>query len=284
MIPALSRSQLRRAQRKHTAACYKAGALFRASHRKEVDIHNAIISSGEVNVLVESLAAHRCDADTLGYEVHYAATANCLAKSAGNKSQRVFNEHRCLHQHANAIKHQQQQQQAGTSPPPPPPLFRTCEDLEKVLVMMPAEESFQPFSGVSWNLNAEVFVPGIPAEPSKPALLESACYADWESLIFTVNESILIKPFNWKAEPWIPGLSVYRGPDRIAEFEVDIGIDNFETDYRAFVASFYKDDILPLQPQFLMDSELPELPDYSTGTGIAMACSQDTSSGECKVQ
>ena len=73
--------------------------------------------------------------------------------------------------------------------------------------------------------------------------------------------------------------------DRIAEFEVDIGIDNFETDYTAFIASFYRDGILPLQPQpFLLDSELPELPDYSTGTGIAMACSQDRSSGECKVQ
>ena len=207
MIPALSGSQLRRAQRKHTAACYKAGALFRACHRKEVDIHNAIISSGEVNVLVESFAAHRCDADTLGYEVHYAATANCLAKSAGNKSQRVFKEHRCLHQHANAIKHQQQ---TGISPPPPPPLLRTCEDLEKLLVTMPAEECFQPFSGVSWNLNAEVFVPGIPAVPSEPALLEIACCADWESLIFTVNESIPIKPFSWKVhtELWMPGLSV----------------------------------------------------------------------------
>ena len=85
MIPALSRSQLRRAQRKHTAACYKAGVLFRACHRKEVDIHNAIISSGEVNVLVESLSAHRCDADTLGYEVHYAATANCIAKASASR-------------------------------------------------------------------------------------------------------------------------------------------------------------------------------------------------------
>ena len=123
MIPAPSRSQLRRAQRKRTAECYKAGALFRACHRKKVDIHDAIISCGEVNVLVESLAAHRCDADTLGYEVHYAAIANCLAKAAGNKSQRVFKEHRCLHQHANAIK--VNQQQTGISPPPPPLLMWT---------------------------------------------------------------------------------------------------------------------------------------------------------------
>jgi hypothetical protein len=99
---------------------------------------------------------------------------------------------------------------------------------------------------------------------------------------------MLIKPFNWKVhtESWIPGLSVYRGPDRIAEFEVDIGIDNFETDYKAFLASFYRDGILPLQQQqqpFLLDSELPRLPDNSTGTGKALACAQHESTGDRKV-
>ena len=136
---ALTRTQLRRAQRAHTLQCLKAGSLYRAKHLHEVEAHLAMLLSGEVYELTRSVAIHRSDCAVLSKPYHFAATSNLNAAAAGFKSKQTFIEHRQAHKSANKVKHDTTPAQHLTTP------------------------AFAPFSGTSWNLLAEEFTPGQPS-------------------------------------------------------------------------------------------------------------------------
>ena len=155
-VDGASRSQVRRRQRQHTLACYKAGALHRAGHRLEVAVFNELVSSDEAEVLLSSVATHRADCESLQTQIHFAAISNISAFQNGHKSKRTCKTHRGLHQQANFVKHTGLPKQ-DLPPVPPPPRLLTCEEVETQLL-----GGIVPFSGKSWNLNinAPIFAPG----------------------------------------------------------------------------------------------------------------------------
>ena len=84
--------------------------------------------------MIQSVAVHRADCQSLELPVQFAATSNCLARDAGLKSDKYFRKHRLLHQGANEVKHDGTDGEFEVFPfaappraiqlvvPPPPPL------------------------------------------------------------------------------------------------------------------------------------------------------------------
>ena len=139
----LTRSQIRNAQRKHTAACLKRGIRIAAERRILYDSMVQLLHSGEAAVVLESLAIHQHDCHQLQHNVHFAAEANYLAYSAGKKSAVSHSQHKRVHRLANLVKHEHGNHISGCQelpPPPPPPappsesLPITCEAIEKDLL------------------------------------------------------------------------------------------------------------------------------------------------------
>ena len=137
----LTRTQLRRAQRAHTARCYKIGALQRVHHSNELCRLEELLCSPEAVTLLTSVAVHRADCWSTAVPHHYAASSNLHAASLQFKSSTTFKRHRALHKRANAVKH----------------------DVPQDLGHSPAGPQFVPFSGKPWNIDAAVFTPGLPS-------------------------------------------------------------------------------------------------------------------------
>ena len=123
MLQGLTKTQVRRLQRKHTLQCYKAGALQRAAHTLECQLFDEMVSSEEASSLIHSVSIHRADCQQLNAEVHYANTSNCLAAENGHKSKATFKLHRSVHKEANEVKHGRLNVVLGPCdlPPVPPP-------------------------------------------------------------------------------------------------------------------------------------------------------------------
>ena len=93
-----NRTMLRRQQRAHTHKCWRQGAMQRALHREQVICHNAMVTSGEAQVVISSIAIHRADCAAVKQQHHFAADSNIHSKGAGFKTARTFKAHRLVHQ------------------------------------------------------------------------------------------------------------------------------------------------------------------------------------------
>ena len=159
----LSRTQLRRRQKKHSLHCFKLGAWQRASHEQEALHMLELLEDEELKTMAASVAIHRADCHRLHIPFHYAACSNSAAYAAQSKSRSCFKQHRLLHKMANLVKHDVDLGVIPT-PPPPPPVEIRCEDLEaqlKAQVMQHAPaKGFVPFSGecFAWNTQASDFI------------------------------------------------------------------------------------------------------------------------------
>ena len=141
-----TRSQIRNAQRRHTAACLKTGIRIAKERRHLYESMVQLLHSGEAAVVLESLAIHRHDCQQLEHNVHFAAEANYLAYSAGRKTACSHSQHKRIHRTANLVKHEHgkflpcSQHLLPPPPPPPPPALPsdplpiTCEAFEKELL------------------------------------------------------------------------------------------------------------------------------------------------------
>ena len=118
-----TRSQVRNAQRKHTAQCLKEGIVIANERKRVYESMKQLLNSSEAAVVLESLAIHRNDCDLLEHNVHFAAEANYLAYSVGNKTARSHDQHKHIHRLANLVKHEHGKHLTGNRdyPPPPPP-------------------------------------------------------------------------------------------------------------------------------------------------------------------
>ena len=137
-----TKSQIRRAKRKHTPRCLHIGVMQREAHLREVILMKELSSSPDLLVLTRSIATHRADCHAIGLPVHCSAQGNLLSYQNRHKSKDTFKLHRSLHKHANMIKHAVEH----IDPPPAPPAcdgFATavsCEAFEKYI--MTANRSF----------------------------------------------------------------------------------------------------------------------------------------------
>ena len=148
------RSQIRRAQRKHTLHCLRIGVQQRVHHRQELQCCDNIFASNEVEKLAMSVAVHRCDRAATEHDHHFAAVSNLDAFQKNFKSSSTFKSHRQLHRIANYIKHDESPVQLPPPPPPPPcdelPMQATlCCELEAALHAKHSQPSFVPFSGTA---------------------------------------------------------------------------------------------------------------------------------------
>ena len=193
----LTKSQIRNAQRRHTAACLKQGILIAKERRALYDSMMQICQSGEAAVLLESLAIHRQDCHQLEHNVHYAAEANYIAYSAGGKTACSYNQHKRIHRLANLVKHEHGIHIVGNSlpPPPPPPLappsdtLLTCEAIEKAMLTTARVQYIVVEVPLVLALEAPVptDISGDSAEPheySKPA---TSILIDEVSMVYTLG-------------------------------------------------------------------------------------------------
>ena len=67
----MTRTQCRRAQRAHSLACYKIGALQRSIHHQEATALLDLDGSKDGSLLLHSVAIHRSDCSALQRNVHY---------------------------------------------------------------------------------------------------------------------------------------------------------------------------------------------------------------------
>ena len=163
----LTRTQLRRQQRKHSRQCLYVGALQRASHRLEGIKLEELVESNELAIIARSIATHRADCVAVQHPVHFAAVSNCQSMQGKHKSCRTYKQHKRLHQEANLIKHEVDISESGgpsgqeTAPPPPPPFEQVelhgaawCHDLEIAFTstLNPKAPAFVPFEGASSKL------------------------------------------------------------------------------------------------------------------------------------
>jgi hypothetical protein len=138
---ALSRTQFRRQQRKHTIQCLRTGAKQRIQHAVGLDMQDLLTKSGQMHQLLCSLAAHKSDAQSLGANIHFAGQANVLAFSQQLKSKKTFKAHRSLHQDANKIKHEVDLDCNFVKMPPIPDGSIWASDLEAFQIKLYAKES-----------------------------------------------------------------------------------------------------------------------------------------------
>ena len=189
----MTRTQCRRAQRAHSLACYKIGALQRSIHHQEATALLDLDGSKDGSLLLHSVAIHRSDCSALQRNVHYAAVANLLSKQQNMKSNKVYKLHQELHQRANVVKHERgpdANELLAMLPPVPPPLVplpgAICsQDLERLLLQNAKLElekqpishldaksqlaqcaTLQVFEGQAfqWNTNAQDFKPACYSE------------------------------------------------------------------------------------------------------------------------
>ena len=100
-----NKTKYRRAQRKHTVACLRQGALQRATHQLQVNYFNQLVESGEAEVILNSVAAHRSDSQVLQYPFHWTWASNYYATKFQAKSRQTYKQHQKLHQDANSLRH-----------------------------------------------------------------------------------------------------------------------------------------------------------------------------------
>ena len=225
----ISRSQVRRAQRKHSALCFRSGALLKVHHQNELDHTAALAGSPEALVLLHSIGIHRADCDALQREVHFAAISNVHSRDCGFKSNSSFILHRALHRSANLVKHDvvlcppppppplacAASEDDLLLPPPPPPLVEVpfsgcpldadCAFLADPAIMMAFRThdvgimhapGYIPFSGASWNVCAEPFVPqqsvscAFAPASTRPATV-SCIEMNFDDFVFDLDESDL---------------------------------------------------------------------------------------------
>jgi len=107
----LSRTQLRRAQRKHTLSCLR-----------QV-VRQATLTASETQV-VQSVRLHKADCKVLQLPVRNPSEANNIAMLRGFKSSSQYNADRRLHRAAGKYKHTHFPDGDDKPPPPlpPPPL------------------------------------------------------------------------------------------------------------------------------------------------------------------
>jgi hypothetical protein len=168
--------------------CLRIGAMQKVAHERELGTFLSLIHSPELEVLAQSIAVHRADCQAVGIPFHYSATSNANSKQALHKSEKTFKQHRKLHSEANSIKH-------AVDIFGPPPAAPPCLEMENAIECIVLEASM--VSALGLNPYATPFVP------------------------FSGDCSKL------PAESLFPGLSVYRGPARIADFQVDISYARF---------------------------------------------------------
>ena len=112
----MTRTAVRRAQRRHALRCFQRGALQRVQHMEEI-LQLAREHAGDsAQSILQSIAIHRADVAGLGLPYHFANAADVAARSAGIKSKKVFQAHRAAHQMANVAKHDH----FDVLDPPPP--------------------------------------------------------------------------------------------------------------------------------------------------------------------
>ena len=100
----VSRTQLRRAQRKHTLSC-----------------RQATLTASETQV-VQSVRIHKADCNVLQLPVRNPSEANSIAMLHGLKSSSQYNADRRLHRATGKYKHTHFPEGDDTPPPTPPPL------------------------------------------------------------------------------------------------------------------------------------------------------------------
>ena len=83
---ARSRTQVRREKRKHTVACYRAGALQRIQHVQEVENFRELSASDKGTTLLASVVVNKSDCQALKVPVHHAPVANFLTRANGMPS------------------------------------------------------------------------------------------------------------------------------------------------------------------------------------------------------
>ena len=101
----LTRTQLRRAEKKHTIECWKKGALQRDAHLLEASILETMATSIEARTILHSVAVHLADSSRLPYSCHLSSLSNLAAKQLHVKSTATYKGHQMLHQRANGLRH-----------------------------------------------------------------------------------------------------------------------------------------------------------------------------------